>query len=133
MRAVCILLIVICVAAGCKRRDKIPADVIPPDKMEKVLWDMIRADEFVAGFILPNDSTKIKKTESIALYEKVFRIHRISKEEFQRSFSYYRSKPSVLRTLTDSLQRHMQSSLTDEKQTRYSPDSINKRIKMKEQ
>ena len=34
--------------AGCKSKNTVPRGVLSPDKMEAVLWDMMRADQFLA-------------------------------------------------------------------------------------
>jgi hypothetical protein len=89
--------------AGCKSRNKIPKNILPQAKMEAVMWDMIRADKFLTDFVLIKDTSLNKDTSSIQLYQQIFRIHHISKEEFQRSFSFYRAHPVLLKTVLDSL------------------------------
>ena len=42
--------------AACK--SKRSNSVIPPDKMELVLRDMMRADKFLADYVLNKDTTK---------------------------------------------------------------------------
>ena len=71
--------------------------------MQAVVWDMMRADQFVTILYLEKDSTLDRNTESIKLYQQVFRIHQISKEEFQQSLSFYRSHPALLKVIMDSL------------------------------
>jgi Domain of unknown function (DUF4296) len=99
--------------AGCKSKSHIPANVLPQLKMQAVLWDMIRADQFLTDFVLNKDSTLNKKTESIKLYLQVFNIHHISKEEFQHSFSFYRSHPALLKVIMDSLSTISSTSLAE--------------------
>jgi hypothetical protein len=124
-------MIAFCLISGCKHRVKIPAGIIPPDKMEKVLWDMIRADQYVSAYILPKDSTKDEKTESIRLYQKIFDIHGITREDFRKSFIFYRSNPVLLRAVADSLNNSMQSSFNRGNPS-YTTDTSNKRVKMAE-
>jgi len=66
------------------------------------MWDMIRADQYVSDFLL-KDSTKKRKPESIKLYEEIFQIHKISREQFKNSLDYYTSRPELLRPILDSL------------------------------
>lgn len=87
---------------GCRNTNKIPRDILPPPKMQAVLWDMMRADKFLSDFVL-RDTVLNKKTESINMYEQVFAIHSITKEKFQHSFSWYESHPAVLQVIMDSL------------------------------
>jgi hypothetical protein len=71
--------------------------------MQWVLWDMIRADEFLNSYVLSRDTSLDKKTEREHLYGKVFGVHKISAEEFEKSFSFYRSHPDFLKNMLDSL------------------------------
>ena len=98
---------------ACSGKNRIPKGVLSKERMEAVLWDLVRADEFVAGYVLPGDSSLDKKQESIMLYEQVFRIHHSSKEEFKKSFSFYQSHPSLFKIILDSLQAR-QSALAAE-------------------
>lgn len=82
--------------------NKIPDDILPPDKMQEVLWDMIRADEFLVSYVI-KDTSVDRKTESIKLYEKVFDVHDISKTAFEKSFKYYQLHPKNLQPIMDSL------------------------------
>lgn len=96
------LLILLFIA--CTNKTKIPTDVLARDEMEKVMWDMIQADRFSSQF-LERDSVIKKniKTETFKLYEKVFQLHKITREEFVHSFKFYLSRPDINKVLFDSL------------------------------
>jgi Domain of unknown function (DUF4296) len=104
-RALAVLSFIIIILAGCSSGERIPDDVLPPHRMEAVLWDMMRADQFLADYVFSRDTTKDKDKESIRIYSQVFRLHRIDKEEFSRSFAYYRSHPGQLQPLMDSISK----------------------------
>lgn len=97
---VCLSAIVWCVVS-CTDKDKIPAGVLPKDKMEKVLWDMIQADRYRESFV--HDSALDLKKEQFKLYAQVFEIHQITKDEFIKSYKFYMSRPDITRVLFDSL------------------------------
>jgi Domain of unknown function (DUF4296) len=99
------LLIAFCcvLLAACKKKDKFPGNVLPPKKMQSVLQDMMRADQFLTDFVFSKDTSIDKKTESLKFYRQVFAIHQVSKEEFQQSFSYYKSHPQLLKVIMDSI------------------------------
>lgn len=97
---VCLSAIVWCVVS-CTDKDKVPAGVMPKEKMEKVLWDMIQAERYRETFV--RDSAKDLKKETFTLYAQVFKIHEISKEEFVKSYKFYMSRPDIARTMFDSL------------------------------
>ena len=41
--------------------------------------------------------------ETLKLYEEVFRLHKVSREEFRNSFQFYQDHPDITRVLFDSL------------------------------
>jgi len=85
------------------QNDRIPKDVLPPEKMQAVLWDMIRADEFLVSYVL-RDTSFNRKDESIKMYETVFKLHDITKSTFEKSFKYYHQHPKILKPIMDTLQ-----------------------------
>lgn len=89
---------------ACTNKNKIPADVLSRDEMEKVMWDMIQADRFSSQF-LERDSVAKKniKTENLKLYERVFQLHQITRDEFAHSFNFYLSRPDLNKVLFDTL------------------------------
>jgi len=99
---------------GCIRDNKIPKDVIPQNQMRKIMWDLMRADAYVADFVM-KDSTRDKKAESARLYEKIFDIHATSQETFKKSLAFYQNRPDLFKVISDSLR-------TDEKKSQQYPD-----------
>ena len=95
-----ILLLLISFFSCSKKEQK--KDILPENQMREVMWDMMRADQYVSGFLI-KDSTHDKKNESIKLYEAIFHIHKITREEFKASFDYYSSRPDLFRPIFDSL------------------------------
>ena len=85
---------------SCTDKDKIPKGVLPKDKMESVLWDMLEAERYRTTFI--KDSAKIK-AETFKLYAEVFAIHQITKDQFIKSYKFYMSRPDIARDMFDSL------------------------------
>lgn len=96
------LIIIIFLAAGCTNQYKIPSDIIPKDKMQQVLWDMILADRYATVF-LSRDSAKNIKEETFTLYEQVFNIHKITRKDFVKSMKYYLERPDISQVMLDSL------------------------------
>lgn len=99
------LLLFLFFVSSCSEKDKIPSDVLPKDKMQTVLWDMIRADQFLQNYVFAKDTSSKKKEESIKLYQQVLSIHGISKEKFEKSFLYYKSNPQLIQSIMDSLSK----------------------------
>ena len=84
--------------------------------MRKLMWDLMRADAYIADFVM-KDSSRNQKTESAILYEEVFTIHSTTADVFKRSLAFYQSRPDLLKVITDSLR-------SDEKKAQeyHSPD-----------
>jgi hypothetical protein len=90
-------------AISCSDKNNAPSGIIPKEKMEKVLWDMILADQYSA-YYLAKDSARINvKKETLKLYQQVFQLHQVSREEFLKSYKYYVDHPRISKTLFDSL------------------------------
>lgn len=87
---------------ACTRQYKVPSGVLPMDKMEKVLWDMIQADRY-ATIVLSRDSSKNLKEETFVLYEQIFSIHKINRQQFVKSFKFYLERPDISQVMLDSL------------------------------
>jgi hypothetical protein len=96
-------LLAILFLVGCAGKDKVPSGILPKAKMEDILWDMIQADQFSAIY-LAKDSAHINlKMEDLRLYQQVFRLHQVSRDEFRKSLRYYENRPDLIRTVFDSL------------------------------
>lgn len=87
---------------SCVNKDKAPAGILSQEKMKGIFYDLARSDQFVADFV-SKDSTLDQKQESLRLYEEVFALHGVKREEFRKSFDYYRAHPDMLKTIMDSL------------------------------
>ena len=120
------LLIICCslIIAGCKNKNRIPADIIPQKKMQAILWDMMRADQFLSDFVLNKDPGLDKRTESIKLYTRVFAIHHISKEQYEKSFSFYKTHPALFKVIMDSLSTAKTEAPTEMIKQPVPPDSF---------
>jgi hypothetical protein len=101
MRSILSFVLFAIILFSCGRKEK-RADVLSQNKMREVMWDMIRTDQWVSDQLI-KDSSKNKKEESIKLYEEVFHIHGITKDEFKKSLDYYSSRPDLFRPIIDSL------------------------------
>ena len=77
---------------------------MPEEKMQAVLWSMISAGEFLNTYIMNKDSVD-KAAESSKIYGQVFQIHQITKEEFDKSYLYYREHPELMKVILDSLSK----------------------------
>lgn len=102
MRKILRILPVFFFLLACSGKNKVPRGILPPQKMQAIMWDMLKADGFVSEY-LSKDSSLDKKQESIKLYDEIFLIHTTNKEEFKKSLSYYQDHPAIYKVLLDSL------------------------------
>jgi len=80
-----------------------PKDILPKEKMQAVLWSLINAGEFLNGYVLKDPVDTIAASSKV--YGQVFQIHHITKEEFDKSFSYYRQHYELMKAILDSLSK----------------------------
>jgi len=78
-------------------------DILPPKKMQAVLWDMMQADE-MAEYYSAGDSSFRGIDKHVVFYQNIFAIHKVTKASFKESLNYYRDHPASLKTIFDSLQ-----------------------------
>lgn len=97
----CILIISISVFFySCK--ESTPSGIIKSKRMQEILWDVLRADA-LSQQLVKSDSAKSLADKSVKLTKKVFLIHNITEEQFEKSYSYYTHHPDMMRNMLDSL------------------------------
>lgn len=87
---------------SCGNKNAVPSGILKPAKMQAVLWDVLRADVFTNDFI-KKDSTKKPEQELAKLQQQIFAIHKVSKEEFYKSYEYYKMHPEIMQPMLDSM------------------------------
>jgi hypothetical protein len=87
--------------SSCNNND-VPKGILKPKKMQVVLWDVMRADAFTKNYIA-KDSSKNLEEENAKLQQKIFTLNKISKEEFYKSYDYYKVHTDLLKNLLDSM------------------------------
>ena len=130
------IVLLLFITSGCKNKDSIPGTVLPPQKMQAVLWDMMRADQFLNDYVINKDTSLKKIPESLKYYQQIFAIHKINKEQFQHSFSFYKSHTVLLKALMNSLSNFVsdtlkQPAIPDTGLSITGKDTIIKKIKKK--
>jgi len=90
-------------------KSSVPKDILPPKKMQAVLWDMMQADEMME-YYSTNDSSFKGISKHTVYYQNIFAIHKVSRESFKNSLNYYKDHPASLKPILDSLQRFAQRS-----------------------
>jgi hypothetical protein len=104
MRKFYLLFVISFIIIACSDNDKVPKGILPRQKMQEVLWDMISAGELLNGYILNKDSVDKTAASSIE-FGRVLQFHHITKEEFEKSYLYYRQHPVLMKVVLDSLSK----------------------------
>ena len=86
-----------------------PKNVLPPEKMKLVLYDMMRVDE-LATERLTTDSSYALLPKNESLYHQVFAIHKTNLDQFKTSLAFYQSHPGQFKEVLDGLQKYMDES-----------------------
>ncbi len=102
MRKINILLVGMVLLYSCGNKDKNTAGVLKPEKMQAVLWDVIKADVFTTDFI-KKDSGKNAAAENLKLQQQIFAIHKITRADFYDSYDYYKENTVEFKKVIDSM------------------------------
>ena len=94
-------------ATSCSRSGRVPSDVIGREEMGNILFDIGVAEGFVETHVYI-DSSKNRDSLLRSELDKVLSIHDVSREEFLRSYGFYKSRPSIFKVMVDSLQARSQ-------------------------
>jgi hypothetical protein len=119
MRSVIIISLISLFFAGCSQKNKIPAGILPQQKMRLIIWDLLRADEYINSFMANNNKVDLK-TERFVLYEQVFKLHAVDQKKFQKSLSFYQTRPDLFKVIADSLRGDERRVLDEQSQMRQS-------------
>jgi len=90
-------------ACGSISSKKKELKVIPVNEMRKIVWDVLKADEYYIR-ISVKDTIAPLQTGNLKLYDQVFKSHGITKEQFYFSYKYYESHPLQFKELIDSVE-----------------------------
>lgn len=101
MRWIIFLMIICCMAPGCRREDRVPDDVISQEKMGKIFIELAMAEAFVENY-LPKDSSVVKDSLIQIEMDKILAIHKVDEKKFVASYNFYKSHPTLFKQLADS-------------------------------
>ena len=96
-----VFLMVVIGLGGCTDNGKAHKNILPQEKMKLVLFDVLRAQEY-ATLKYAGDTTATNKNMAVML-QQVFDIHKITKDDFYESFTYYEAHPNENKQLFDAL------------------------------
>jgi len=92
---------VLLVIVSCKQG--VPGDIIRPQKMKQLQWDLMRADELVE-FYKAKDSNYNAEEKRREYYSQIFKSRQTDAASFNKSLNYYTLHPELLNRVIDSMQ-----------------------------
>lgn len=95
------LLVLLMTMLSCSR-SKYPEGVLPPEKMQAVYWDYLRADVYTKE-LLSKDSSLQLDSANIVFQQQLFNKHKINKETFYKSYEFYISHQLLMRDMLDTM------------------------------
>jgi len=107
MKKKLIYCIVSMVLFSCYSKDDIPADIIKPEEMKNILWDVMRS-QTLANEMFFKDSTIKVAVQTKELTKKAFEIHKTDSAQFNKSYNWYVRHPLQLKVIFDSLDAQKQ-------------------------
>jgi hypothetical protein len=87
---------------SCSQKEEMPEGILKQDKMQAVLWDVMRAEAFTSGFI-QRDTLKNSEDAYNQLQQQVFEIHQVTRHDFYKSYDYYKMHVPAFKIIVDSM------------------------------
>lgn len=103
-RAVWLCLIWALAAAGCSKKDNIPAGILDEKEMSSVLLDMQEAEAYNESYIDSAFRVEDREKRLKRFYAQILIIHHITKKEFLSSYSFYESRPDLMQKVYNRMQ-----------------------------
>ena|SRR6218665_3053288 len=95
-------IILVLTIAACKG-PQMPKTVLPPEKMQAVMWDYFKADIYVNEYMRADTTVHNLDVESARLQQKIFNKHKVSSKQFYTSLDYYLAHTDLLKNLMDTM------------------------------
>lgn len=90
---------------ACDRGPSLPDQVLSPEKMEPLLWEMLEADQFVSSFVIGRDTAVSAHAMGPKLYQAILKKYGVTDSVFQASLAYYKANPKQFLPMLDSLSK----------------------------
>lgn len=111
MRAGIFIMIAACILTACSG-SKVPSQYIQPHEMGNMLFEISMAEEFVNSYVA-KDSSKNKDIVIQQEYQKIFLLHNVTEDQFEKSYKFYKSHINLYKEMMDSLNARAQRARND--------------------
>lgn len=98
-----VLMMIFGLLQACSDKKKMPADILPQPKMQAVMWDLIRGADFLNNYVFFKGDPVDQVAESEKWNRKILAMHKVSKEQFDKSYAYYQQHPMLMKAVMDSI------------------------------
>jgi hypothetical protein len=98
----CILCLTFCTLIFFSCKEDEPKNLLPPKKMVEVLTDIMTIEVYSKNYI-EKDSTKKVVLENAKMQMQVFALHKVSKDDFYKSYNYYMTNSTKTQSIFDSI------------------------------
>ncbi|MBS1763298.1 MAG: DUF4296 domain-containing protein [Bacteroidetes bacterium] len=85
---------------SCKESNQ--KNILPEEKMQSVLWKLIKADVYVTDFV-NKDSSHDASSINNELQNQIFAKEGINRKQFEESFNYYTDHPELFKNIFDTI------------------------------
>lgn len=106
------LLLILVVAIGCNSKPELPKNILPQQKMQAIMLDLIQVDGRIAN-ALPADSLIRLPGSRYRMYQQVLALHGTNKAAFQKSLQYYEQNPPLLKEVIDAMDENLNRQIND--------------------
>ncbi|MEO5501049.1 MAG: DUF4296 domain-containing protein [Ginsengibacter sp.] len=94
---------------SCSGKQKIPSDILPPEKMKNIIWDILQAQS-MNNEITAHDSSIDKQASLSLLTREALRLNQTDSVNYSKSYNWYVAHPGIMKIFLDTLyeqkQRH---------------------------
>jgi hypothetical protein len=101
-----VILALLFVSVSCKD-EKLPNNILSPEKMETVLIDVLLAESFSESYLVVDTTIKLPQAYGREL-DKVLAIQHISQQQLLESIDYYKTKPETFKVIIDTVNSRIQ-------------------------
>jgi hypothetical protein len=101
------ILILMIFVFSCSGKDKVPEGVLEPDKMEKVMTDLLMSESFAESYLLIDTSKKRDEWFTGEL-NKVLAVQDVTQDQVRKSLDFYKTRPDLFKVIIDSINARAQ-------------------------
>lgn len=87
---------------SCNSKNSTPIGIMNVEKMQTILWDLARVDEYLSNYPV-NDSLVSNEKQKLIRYNQVLKFNKTNEKDFKKSIRYYENNPQLLKVVFDSL------------------------------